>query len=79
VSSSSKIPQNSSLKNYNPSKSDDNDGFKMLEVCYYISCLLLSSPMALLIEQNCSVSEKKKLSQRRAGRLGETSVAYIPL
>lgn len=25
----------------------------MLEVCYYISYILLSSPMELLVEQNC--------------------------
>lgn len=51
---SSKMPQSSSLKSYNPSKLDDNNGFKMLEVCYYISCILLSSPVELLVELNCS-------------------------
>lgn len=54
VSFGSKIPPKVPLKTIIDPFFDDNNDFKILEVCDCISCILLSSPMELLVEQNCS-------------------------
>ena len=50
----------------------------MLEVCYYNSCVLLSSPMELLVEQNCS-GLKIAVTVESREAWGNLSCLYVSL